>query len=68
MKYKLVMFGFSAVCADIEEVRARLSVYPSERFAIEGGEQCYLIDLQSAECYLIGLDSQNRYIIKGLDT
>lgn len=67
MRYKLVMFGFSAVCVSLQEVRDRLKIYPSERFMIEGKDQCYLIDLQDGKCYLIDLDSQGKYIIKGLD-
>ncbi|MCI6217151.1 MAG: hypothetical protein MR629_01200 [Helicobacter sp.] len=67
MRYKLVMFGFSAVCVSLQEVRDRLKIYPSERFMIEGKDQCYLIDLQDGKYYLIDLDSQGKYVIKGLD-
>ena len=36
--YKLVMFGFSALCEDLEEVQRRLSLYPKERYELEIGE------------------------------
>ncbi|HIV48509.1 hypothetical protein [uncultured Helicobacter sp.] len=68
MRYKLVMFGFSALCMDLEEVSARLKGYPPERAQCEGGDQCYLIDLHSGKSYEIALDSQNHYTILNLTT
>lgn len=68
MRYKLVMFGFSALCVYIEEVVARLKGYPPERAQREGGDQCYLIDLHDGASYEIALDSQNHYTIIGLAT
>lgn len=68
MRYKLVMFGFSALCVDLEEVSARLEGYPPERARCEGGDQCYLIDLHSGKSYEIALDSHDRYTIIGLAT
>lgn len=43
--YKLVMFGFSALCESLEEVEERLKIYPTQRALSENGEECYLIDL-----------------------
>ena len=37
--YKLVMFGFSALCEDLEEVQRRLSLYPKERYELENGDE-----------------------------
>lgn len=39
--YKLVMFGFSALCEDLEEVKRRLSLYPAERYELENGDECF---------------------------
>lgn len=39
--YKLVMFGFSALCEDLEEVQRRLSLYPKERYELENGDECF---------------------------
>ncbi|WP_394997763.1 hypothetical protein [uncultured Helicobacter sp.] len=68
MRYKLVMFGFSALCVDLEEVLARLRGYPPERAQRENGDQCYLIDLHDGASYEIALDSNNHYAIIGLTT
>lgn len=62
-QYKLTMFGFSALCEDIEEVDRRLSLYPAERYDLENGDECFLIDLQTREKYEIILD-KGRFIIK----
>lgn len=60
MRYRLIMFGFSAVCEDIDEVRLRLSGYPPNRATSEGIDQCYLIDLEKKIQYAIILRN-NRY-------
>ncbi|MDD6056298.1 MAG: hypothetical protein SOW25_04070 [Helicobacter sp.] len=61
--YKLVMFGFSALCEDLEEVKRRLSLYPTSRYEAENGDECFLIDLNTRELYPIILEN-NRFIIK----
>ena len=65
--YKLIMFGYSALCEDLEEVYRRLSLYPTERAKLENGDECFLIDLQKGEQIPIilenntfKLDIQNR--------
>ncbi|MDA3967751.1 hypothetical protein [Helicobacter sp. WB40] len=62
-QYKLTMFGFSALCEDIEEVERRLSLYPAERYDLENGDECFLIDLQTREKYEIILN-KDRFTIK----
>ncbi|MDA3969470.1 hypothetical protein [Helicobacter ibis] len=62
-QYKLTMFGFSALCEDIEEVERRLSLYPDERYDLENGDECFLIDLQTREKYEIILN-KGRFTIK----
>lgn len=62
-QYKLTMFGFSALCEDIEEVERRLSLYPAERYDLENGDECFLIDLQTREKYEIILN-KGRFTIK----
>ncbi len=66
MRYRLVMFGFSAICEDIEEVRMRLRGIPPARVGYEGIDQCYLIDLREHKQYAIILHN-NRFIVDGLD-
>lgn len=66
MRYKLFMFGFPAMCIDLDEVRDRLKIYPSERANYEGLDQCYLIDLQTGEQYKIGINETNHFIVLGL--
>lgn len=56
-EYKLVMFGFSALCEDLEEVKRRLSLYPKERAEFENGEECFLIDLKTREQIPIVLEN-----------
>ncbi len=65
--YKLVMFGFSALCEDLEEVKRRLSLYPAERYELENGEECFLIDLVTRDSYPIELEG-GRFVIKGLES
>lgn len=60
--YKLVMFGFSALCEDLEEVQRRLSLYPKERYELENSEECFLIDLKTKEQFPITLQN-NRFVI-----
>ncbi|PAF46675.1 hypothetical protein BKH46_06820 [Helicobacter sp. 12S02634-8] len=48
-QYKLMMFGFSALCEDMDEVHQRIRQIPIERAMAETIEQCYLIDLASGE-------------------
>lgn len=64
--YKLVMFGFSALCEDLEEVKRRLSLYPVERYKLENGDECFLIDLVTRNSYPIILKDE-RFVIEGLD-
>ena len=54
-RYRLLMFGFSAMCEDLDEVRLRLRGYPAHRAASEAGDQCYLVDLQQGAQYAIVL-------------
>lgn len=54
-RYRLVMFGFSAMCEDMDEVRLRLRGYPPDRAKSEAGDQCYLVDLQQGVQYAIVL-------------
>lgn len=63
--YKLVMFGFSALCEDLEEVRRRLSLYPAERYELENGEECFLIDLKTRDSYPIVLEG-GKFVIQGM--
>ncbi|EEO25615.1 hypothetical protein [Helicobacter winghamensis] len=63
--YKLVMFGFSALCEDLEEVKRRLSIYPIERYTLENGDECFLVDLKTREVYPILLKN-NRFVIDKL--
>lgn len=62
MKYRLIMFGFSAMCEDIDEVKLRLRGYPPSRVGYEGIDQCYLIDLEQNKQYAIRLHD-NRFEI-----
>ncbi|MCI5968533.1 hypothetical protein [Helicobacter sp.] len=63
--YKLVMFGFSALCEDLEEVKRRLSIYPAERYNLENGDECFLVNLSTRQIYPILLKN-NRFVIDGL--
>lgn len=63
--YKLVMFGFSALCEDLDEVKRRLSLYPVERYQLENGDECFLVDLSTRDSYPIVLKGE-RFIIEGL--
>ncbi|WP_297812384.1 hypothetical protein [uncultured Helicobacter sp.] len=65
--YKLVMFGFSALCEDLEEVKRRLSLYPVERYTLENGDECFLIDLVTRDSYPIVLEGK-RFVIQGLES
>lgn len=65
--YKLVMFGFSALCEDLEEVKRRLSLYPAERYQLENGDECFLIDLSTRDSYPIVLQ-EGRFVIQGLES
>lgn len=47
--YKLIMFGYSALCEDLEEVNRRLSFYPPQRAELENGDECFLINLKTNE-------------------
>lgn len=53
MKYKLMLFGFSALCEDVDEVNERLRQTPARRGEYETFDQCYLIDLKSGKNYPI---------------
>lgn len=64
--YKLVMFGFSALCEDLEEVKRRLSLYPPERYELENGEECFLIDLATRDSYPIVLE-EGKFAIKEME-
>lgn len=64
--YKLVMFGFSALCEDLGEVRRRLSLYPAERYELENGEECFLIDLKTRDSYPIVLE-EGKFVIQGME-
>ncbi|MDO7253025.1 hypothetical protein [Helicobacter cappadocius] len=61
-EYKLMMFGFSALCEDMEEVQQRLRQIPIERALAETIEQCYLIDLKSGEKFDITYNEKGFYI------
>ncbi|WP_257874514.1 hypothetical protein [Helicobacter sp. 11S03491-1] len=61
-QYKLMMFGFSALCEDIDEVYQRLRQIPVERVLAETIEQCYLIDLKSGEKFDITYNEKGFYI------
>lgn len=61
--YKLIMFGFSALCEDLEEVKRRLSLYPKERYELENSDECFLIDLNTREQFPIILEN-GRFVIK----
>lgn len=65
--YKLVMFGFPALCEDIEEVNLRMKQIPLERAKVETLEQCYLIELKTAKCYKILCDEKGYFIDKSED-
>lgn len=60
--YKLVMFGFPALCEDIEEVKLRMKQIPLERAKAETLEQCYLIELKTAKHYKILCDEKGYFI------
>lgn len=62
LSYKLVMFGFPALCEDIDEVYARMRQIPVERAKAETLEQCYLIDLQSGDRYEISCNERGFFI------
>lgn len=66
LSYKLVMFGFPALCEDIDEVYARMRQIPVDRAKAETLEQCYLIDLQSADRYEISCNDRE-FFIKGFE-
>ena len=59
------MFGFSALCEDLEEVKRRLNIYPIERHELENGDECFLVNLITRKIYPITLKN-NRFIIDGL--
>ncbi|VEJ08154.1 Uncharacterised protein [Helicobacter pullorum] len=61
--YKLVMFGFSALCEDLEEVQRRLSLYPKERYELENGDECFLANLKTKEIFPITLENE-KFVIK----
>ena len=61
--YKLVMFGFSALCEDLEGVKRRLSLYPKERYELENSDECFLIDLKTHTMFPIFLKN-DRFIIR----
>ncbi|PAF54125.1 hypothetical protein BKH42_02625 [Helicobacter sp. 13S00482-2] len=61
-EYKLMMFGFSALCENIDEVKQRLRQIPIERAIAETIEQCYLIDLRSGEKFDIAYNEKGFYI------
>ena len=61
--YKLVMFGFSALCEDLEEVQRRLSLYPKERYELENGYECFLVNLKTKEIFPITLENE-KFVIK----
>ena len=61
--YKLVMFGFSALCEDLEEVQRRLSLYPKERYELENGDECFLVNLNTKEIFPITLENE-KFVIK----
>ncbi|TLD83498.1 hypothetical protein LS70_004885 [Helicobacter sp. MIT 11-5569] len=63
--YKLVMFGFSALCEDLDEVKRRLNIYPTERYELENGDECFLVELSTRTIYPIVL-KDNRFVIEGL--
>lgn len=65
--YKLVMFGFPALCEDMEEVALRMKQIPLERAKAETLEQCYLIELKTAKQYKILCDEKGYFIDKGDD-
>ena len=65
--YKLVMFGFPALCEDIEEVNLRMKQIPLERAKAETLEQCYLIELKTAKHYKILCDEKGYFIDKSED-
>lgn len=67
MQYKLVIFGLSALCEDLEEVKRRLSLYPAERYTLENGDECFLIDLDTRELYPIALKNE-RFVIQNLES
>lgn len=61
-QYKLMMFGFSALCEDMEEVLLRIRQIPIERVKTETLEQCYLIDLKSGEKFDVLYNEKGFYI------
>ncbi|PAF47939.1 hypothetical protein BKH41_06655 [Helicobacter sp. 12S02232-10] len=61
-QYKLMMFGFSALCEDISEVEQRLRQIPIQRAEAETIEQCYLIDLKSGEKFDVVYNEKGFYI------
>ncbi len=64
--YKLVMFGFPALCEDLDEVYMRIRQIPTQRAQAETLEQCYLIDLTSGEKYQITCD-EKEFFIQGIE-
>lgn len=62
LSYKLVMFGFPALCEDLDEVGARMRQIPVERAKLETLEQCYLIDLKSGDRHEITCDERGFFI------
>jgi len=61
-QYKLTMFGFPALCEDMDEVLARIKQIPPERALAETLEQCYLIDLKTGETFYITCNN-GKYVI-----
>ncbi|OBV29508.1 hypothetical protein BKN38_01125 [Helicobacter sp. CLO-3] len=61
-QYKLSMFGFPALCEDIDEVFARMRQIPIERAQAETLEQCYLIDLKEGKTYPIAINEKGFFI------
>ncbi len=61
-EYKLVMFGFPALCEDMDEVLSRIRQIPIERAEAETLEQCYLIKLDSGEKYQINYTPKGFFI------
>ena len=62
LSYKLVMFGFPALCEDIDEGASKDAPDPPERAKVETLEQCYVIDLHTGVRYEIACDEKGFYI------
>lgn len=61
-EYKLVMFGFPALCEDLSEVQSRIRQIPIERAQVETLEQCYLIELKTGKNFAIKCDEKGYFI------